>query len=151
MLELKPTSALSWTFTISQDGAPVGRLELTRIRGNGTFDVDGQPFEINRPGWFGPYVLSADGREVATARRSQLLPARFTITAPDRELQVASAGFLPKHARIIHGDVVMGSVRRQSIFRREVTVDVNEPTPTPLIIFLATVIILYWRQQSRSS
>lgn len=150
MLELKPTTPFSWKFIITEDGADAGVLDLKRVRGTGTFTFRDASFAIKRAGFFAPYTLNDEKHEIATGRRSKLVPPTFTITAQDRELRVVSAFFFPKQATIFHGDVAIGTMTRDSIFRRAVTVEYREATPPPLMIFAATMIILHWRRRSRS-
>ena len=50
-----------------------------------------------------------------------------------------------------YGDVVLATIRRTSLFRRRVTIAADAAAPLPLIFFCSTLLILFWRHQSRAS
>lgn len=151
MLELKPVGPLSWSFDITRDGVSVGALDLRRLKANGTLRLDGREFEIKRDGFPGPFVFSEQDHVLARARRKALLGPKYEITADDRTLLLASKGLLMRTAQVLHGDVVIATIRRTSLFRRQVRIESSANDALPLVLFAATLMILFWRQQSRSS
>ena len=152
MFELKPTRRLSWSFAITQDGAPVGMFDLKRVRAGGELVIADRAYHIRRKSVFSPYVLFDGERAVARAKRSTLLKPNYHVTAEDRQLEVVSRGFLMRTAQLVHGDVVLATFRRANFIRRDVRIEPGAATvPVELLVFAAAVLILFWRQQSRSS
>jgi hypothetical protein len=150
MYELKPTERLNWSFEILQDGRPAGSLALRLLKPSGTLQLDDKVYEIKREGLFGAYVFTTEGREVARAEKESLLRARYVLKAEDRELLVSAKGFLQRMAQVLHGDVVLATIHRTSLFRREVKIDIQPEAPAHLVMFATTLMLLFWRHQSRS-
>lgn len=151
MFELKPTGALSWSFDIARDGVHLGRLDLRRLKATGTLRLDAREFEIRRDGFPGPFVLSENGHQLASAERKALFGPKYLITAEDRQLMLASKGFLMRSAQVLHGDVVLATIRRTSLLRRQVRIEAQSADALPVVLFAATLMIFFWRQQARSS
>lgn len=151
MLELIPTGAFTWSYRIKEGGADVGVLTLSRIKSAGSLTMHGRQLDLKRASWFGSIDLVEADRTVAHAERKGFLRPNYLITAEDRQLAVVGTGFLPRAARIVHGDVVIANIRRPNLLRRTVTIDSISGAPAPLLIFCTAVIILHWRRAARAS
>jgi hypothetical protein len=149
MLELRPTEKFSWTFDITQDGAPIGVLALTRFRSKGTITLGNDSYAIARESVFGPFVLTHSDRMIARAERESLVPARYHIVADDRQLILKSRWF--RKAELLHGDVVIATMKRPNILFRVVQVETKQPLSTPVLILATAIMILLWRRRSRSN
>lgn len=152
MFELKPARRFSWSFRITRDAAPIGLLELARVRAGGTLTLEDHTYGIAREGLFGPLQLMDGERVIAQAHRKALFRARYQIIAEDRQLELIARGFLGRRAELRHGDVVLARIRRISLLTRDVRIDDGAGNiPLPVLMHCAAVLILYWRMQSRSS
>lgn len=151
MLELIPAGMFTWSYRIRADEADIGVLTLSRIKSAGSLTVQGRQFELRRASLFGPIDLVEASSVVARAERKALIRAKYLVTAQDRSLMVVGTGILPRAAEIVHGDVVIGNIRRPNLLRRKVTIETMHAAPVPLLVFCTAIIILYWRQVARSS
>ena len=147
--ELKRSSAIGWSFVILQGDEQIGTLDFKLLRSAGTLTLNGATYQITREGLFGAFIMSADGHQLARAENTALLRARYRVTAEDRQLRLAAKGFLQRSAEVFHGDVVMSTIGRASVFRRGVRVEDSAILPLPTVMFCAAVMILYWRRRSR--
>jgi hypothetical protein len=149
MLELRPTEKFSWSFNISQDGAPLGVLELTRFASKGSFTLGNEKYEVARERFMGPFLLKHGDRIAARAEREGLLAAKYDIVAEDRQLLLRSKWF--RKAELLHGDVVAARLERPNILSRTVRIEVINNISTPVIVFASAIMILLWRRRSRSN
>jgi hypothetical protein len=150
MIRISPRSRLSWSFDIAKAGTVIGSLDLARIKSGGSFSVDQQRFEFKRERLFGPLALLHDGRTVARAKRAAVLRPLYRIYADDRQLDLRGS-FMLRSAKLVHGDVVIATIRRPSFFRRILDIELQQNAPLPLVVFASTVMILFWRTASRSA
>jgi hypothetical protein len=151
MLELIPLSVFNWSYQIRDDGADIGVLALSRIKSAGSFTLHDRQLYLKRASLVGSIDLVEEGRTVAHAERKGFLRPHYLITAEDRQLAVVGTGFLPRAARIVHGDVVIGNIRRPNLLRRTVTIEAMSGAPVPLLVFCTAVVILHWRRAARAA
>jgi hypothetical protein len=151
MLELIPTGAFTWSYRIKEDGADVGVLTLARIKSAGSFSMHGRQLDLKRASLFGSIDLVEADRTVAHAERKGFVRPNYLVTAEDRQVAVVGTGFLPRAARIVHGDVVIANIRRPNLLRRGVTIDATSGAPAPLLVFCTALVILHWRAAARAS
>ena len=149
MIRLTPRGKFSWSFDITQSSTPIGSLDLARIKRNGSITIGAKSFEVRPERLFGSLALAANGRIIARARRAFAFRPTYRIQADDRELELRGSPLL-RNAVLAHGDVVVARLRRPSFFKRVLDIELAQNAPLPLLVFVSAVIILYWRQVSRS-
>jgi hypothetical protein len=150
MIRLTPRGRFSWSFDITQSNTPIGSLDLARLKRSGSFTIGAQSFELKPDGFLGPLALENSGRIIARAKRAFSFRTSYRVQADDHELELRG-GLLLHKAVLAHGDVVVARLRRPNFFRRVLEIELLQNAPLPLLVFVSAVIILYWRQASRSS
>jgi hypothetical protein len=150
-LRATPVRALSWDFRLADGDRDLGLLDLEVLRSRARFEVDDITYEIVREGLLaGRYALSCGGRTVAHCERTSLVPHESMVTGEDRRLSMRRVFGLRLLYRVLHGDREIGAIRRPSMFRRTIELELIDPTPLPLRLFLLTLAIFHMRQRARS-
>ncbi len=150
MTEAVPRSWFSRTIDFFEGGQPIAVLEHAVLRSSRI--VVGEDVYTIR--WRGvlrrSYVLEGETRLLAEATAT-LIPPRCEVMAGDRNLTLRGVGLARRTFRVFHGDLEIGTIRRRSLFRRDVAVDLPDSLPVPIRVFLAFLVYRFWRRRARAA
>lgn len=148
MLRGIPHSWISRNFRVVRDGVELTDVEVGWLLASATFQVDGTRYQVRREGWLHPaFVLQREGTPVARATRRRILPPSFDIRASDRQLTMRATSPFARTLRVFHGDRRIGSVTRQSPFRRVALIELPEDLSMPERVFLTHLAMVIWNRR----
>ena len=146
MLQLEPTRLFSWTFTVTEDGTPLGTLDISAWRERGTLTAAGQTFAILRKGFASSeFRLESGGTIVATATKPSVIRREFAITFSGRTLRLRPRSAWGRALALHEGDREVGEARRGAWSRR-VTATVPDTLPLSVRFFVLWLALLIWKR-----
>jgi len=151
-LRAEPVRWLGWEYRVHDGDAEIARLDLARLRGRARFASNGVEYEVAREGLLaGRYVLRANGRVIARTERASLVPNITAVIAEDRQLALRMSARLRLKFRVLHGDREIGRIHKPQPFRRTLALELTEPLPPHLRLFLLTVALFILRSRARAA
>jgi hypothetical protein len=129
-------------YDISQDGRHIARWQPSWWRSAGTFELDGQRYEIrgNALGT-GFRLIGPTGQSLASAQR--VGRKRWTVQAGDRTYQFRRASLWRGDQELLLGDQAVGSIRRPSVWRSLAVAELPG-MPAPVQVFVLCVVLAMW-------
>jgi hypothetical protein len=151
MLRSIPKGLFSWDCRLVDDGVEVALLDLSTLRDAAKFELEGRRWEIRREGMLtGDWLLETGGQVIARATKISAFRRSYEIVADNRRLELAPVGFARRAYRLRHGDIVIGGMAPDGLFRRSADVDFPEELQLATRIFLAFLVLVQWRRTARS-
>ena len=149
MLEAKKLGFWRNRFEINLDGRPVAQWEGSTWRTGGTFELEGQRFEVRGNLWGSTYgMATADGQRVATADR--VGRKRWTVDAAGRTYHFRRPSVWRHDQELLLGDQPVGSIKRTSIWRSDAVADLPG-LPLPVQLFVLAVVLSMWERQDAAA
>ncbi|HLA62951.1 MAG TPA: hypothetical protein VK610_00870, partial [Rhodothermales bacterium] len=84
MLVAIPAHWYSRSYTLEEDGTPVGTLTPSLLANKAALEIDGALYEAKRDGALGAFVLTQDGETVAAADKKGVIGGRFEVAVGGR-------------------------------------------------------------------
>lgn len=150
MLHARRTGVWRGSYEITADDRPVTTWTPRAVRSGGTFDLDGQHFDVHGGLWGGRFELvTKDGEPVAAAER--VGRKRWSVQADDRRFDFVRASVWSGEQALL--DVAgrqVGSIRRASRWRSDAAADLPG-MPLPVQVFALVAVLTTWEAQAASS
>ncbi len=150
--DAEPESLFSWRFGIREQGQEIATLVPSWILDRATFTWQGRTFRVGAQSLLHTgYVLSADGRTVATAERPTPFHHRFTIRSDGLTLVLERPRLFSR--RLIVTDASgreVGAIVPAGWFTRRCRLEFALEVPPPIRLFLFTL-VLFRRRRQRSA
>ena len=150
--DAEPESLFSWRFSVREQGHEITSLVPSWILDRATFAWQGQTCRIGAQSLLHTgYVLSADGRTVATAERPTPFHRGFTIRSDGltlllRPRRLFSRGFTVTDA----SGREVGAIMPAGWFTRRCRLEFALEVPPPLRLFMLAL-VLFLRRRQRSA
>lgn len=142
MLQARRPSVWRNRYEISADGGMVATWEPSLWRSGGSFALDGQIYQVRGNTWGTRYtLLDADGTTVAGAER--VGRKQWTVQAGGRAYHFRRTSIWGNEQELHSDGQRVGSVRRNSAWRSDVTADLPG-LPLPVQLFVLGVVITMW-------
>jgi hypothetical protein len=149
MLHAKRTGLWRNSYEISLDGRPVTVWDGGTWRTGGTFELEGQRFEIRGNLWGSTYGMATeDGRRIASADR--VGRKRWTVTADGRTYHFQRASIWRSDQELVFDGRPVGSIRRPSVWRNEAVAELPG-LPLPVQLFVLVVVLTMWNAQAAAA
>ena len=148
-LEGEPLHWFSHDYRVRRNGEELTLIDLA-FRSRGEFVLQGERYDFRREHLLArSYILEQDGRVVARAERTSLIPSRYRITVTDRQLTLKPR--MPGQTWLVqHGDRTIGEVRRRQLFSRAFIAEFREPLTLVAEVFVLAVVVVRWRARARA-
>jgi hypothetical protein len=151
MLTVVAKNWFSWKFTLTAADRAVADINLSSWRERGGLQVDGRAYRVYRDGMMGPFILAADGVEIARADKPSAFRRAFVVRHDGRELELRAANALRRRFQLLERGVEIGTIDPQSIWTRSADVEFRVPLPEPLQAFIVWLTLLLWKRESDSA
>jgi hypothetical protein len=152
LIQAKPRHLFSWCFELFADRASPTTLELSWIRGRGSFRWDGRFYRMDREALLlGDFFLMNGDVVVAKADKPSALFRRFDITAAGREMTLVAESPLTRRFRLTENGRTIGTIRPNHAFTRKCTIDLPDDIETPVQVFIFWLVVLMWRRAAGSN
>lgn len=145
------TRAGFWTsrYEVRDGDRPVTTWDARVWRSGGDFTLDGRRYAVRSNTWGNRYTMTGDGGTiVATADR--VGHKRWTVEAGGQTYRFQRASFWSGEQELHNAAGRVGSVRRTSVWRGDVAVDLPG-LPLPVQIFAMGVVISLWDAQAAAA
>ncbi|MFN2494646.1 MAG: hypothetical protein ABR608_01885 [Pseudonocardiaceae bacterium] len=145
MLQAKKVGFWKNRYEITADGRVLATWAPSIWKTGGTFELDGQRYEIRGNMWGSKYgMVTEDGAAVASADR--VGRKRWTVQAGGRVYEFQRASIW-RQEEILHSEgSQVGSIKRISMWRGDAMADLPG-LPVPVQIFVLAVVLTMWDQQ----
>ena len=118
-------------------------------RRGGEFELDGQHFHIRSNAWGNKYTMVDDaGTVLASADR--VGRKRWTVEAAGQTYQFRRKSFWGDEEELVLGDTRVGSVRKTSVWRGDITAELPG-LATALQLFVLGVVISMWNARAATA
>jgi hypothetical protein len=151
MLTVAAKNWFSWKFTLAAGTRAVADIDISSWRERGGLQVDGRAYRVYRDGMMGPFILAADGVEIARAEKPSAFRRAFVVRHDGRELELRAANALQRRFRLLERGAEIGTIEPQSVFTRSADVDFRVPLPEPLQAFIVWLTLLLWKREAESA
>jgi hypothetical protein len=129
-------------YDIREDGRPVASWEPSWWKSGGTFDLDGQRYEVRSNALGTRYeLIGPTGHTLASALR--VGRKRWTVEADNRTYEFRRASFWRQDQELMLGDQAVGSIRPLSIWRGSAVAELPG-LPVPVQVFVVCVVLAMW-------
>jgi hypothetical protein len=148
MLQLEPTRLFGWSFTVAEDGQPLGTIDITAWRERGTLTTAaGQTFAIIRKGFVSSdFRLESGGTLVATATKPSVFRREFTVTFSGRTLRLRPRSAWGRALSLEEGEREVGGVAPRRLWSRRATAALPDTLPLPVRLFVLWLAVLVWKR-----
>src|SRR3954471_15113532 len=149
MLTAEKPSLWRSRYDVGVDGRHITRWEPSWWRSGGTFELDGQRYEVRGNAARSRFELIAStGRPLASAQR--VGRKRWTVQAGDRTYQFRRASIWRGDQELLLGDQAVGSIRRVSMWRSSAVAELPG-MPEPIQVFVLGVVLAMWDAQAAAA
>ena len=129
-------------YRVTDQGREITTWDSSTWRSGGEFMLDGRRFQVRSNGWGNKYTMTDDfGAVLAVAGR--VGRKRWTVEADGQTYHFRRKGFWGNEEELLRGDTVVGSVRRTSVWRGDVAVELPG-LPQAVQVFVLGVVISMW-------
>lgn len=151
MLTVAAKSWFSWKFTLAAGDRAVAEIHISSWRERGGLQVNGRAYRVYRDGLMGPFILEADGVEVARAEKPSAFYRTFLVRHQGRELELRAVSALRRRFQLFEGGAEIGTIDPRSVWTRSADVEFRAPLPEPLQAFIVWLTLLLWKRESDSA
>jgi hypothetical protein len=148
MLTVAAKHWYSWEFTLAAGDRVVADIDISSWRERGQLQVGGQTYRVHRDGMMGPFILDADGVEVARAEKPSAFYRAFVLRHEGRELELRAVSSLRRQFRLLDGGAEVGVIDPHSVWTRSADVEFRIPLPDALQAFIVWLTLLLWKRES---
>ena len=148
MLTVAPKHWYSWEFTLAAGDRVVADIDISSWRERGRLQVNGRAYRVYRDGMMGPFILDADGVEVARAAKPSAFHRAFVLRHEGRELELRAANALRRQFLLLDGGTEVGVIDPQSVWTRSADVEFRIPLPEAVQAFIVWLTLLLWKRES---
>lgn len=149
MLTGRPKTAATWSYTMTEDGQTVGRVEVSSFRDQGEIEVDGTTYDVRRSApLVGSFVLREGEATRAQAERTPGGSDRIVVDGRTFELRILDPVRLDRVLEE-HGQPI-GSLRHDGTLNRPVEADLPRELAPELRLFVIWIALLTWKQNPDS-
>jgi hypothetical protein len=139
MITAKRASVWSARYEVAVDGRPVGSWRGSSWRSGGEFQLDGRRYRVSGNTWGNRFTMvDGDGAVIAAADR--VGRKRWTVEAGGETYEFRRASLWTGEQELHVGGRRMGSVRRPSGWRTDLTAELPG-LPLPVQLFVVGVVM----------
>jgi hypothetical protein len=136
-------------YEISVDGRTVATWDNALWKSGGSFELAGRQYQVRGNAWGNRYsMVDAEDTVVASADRAGR--KRWTVEAAGQTYHFQRASLWSNEQELHVAGRRVGSVKRPSLWRGDVTADLPG-LPLPVQIFVIGVVITVWNQQAAAA
>jgi hypothetical protein len=149
MLQARRTSMWRNRYQISLDGRPVTTWDGAMWRTGGSFELEGQRFEVRSNVWGSRFGMATDdGRPYATADR--VGRKRWTVTADGRSYEFRRPSMWRSDQELLLDGEPAGHIRKISLWRNDAEADLPG-LPLAVQLFVLVVVLTTWETQGAAA
>jgi hypothetical protein len=143
MLEIAADHWYAWDFTVTRDGQPITRLEMSTWRERCGFVLDGARYETASAGFLsGEYTLQGPDGPLATALKQGAGSAPFVVHVGSRTLTVERRSWLKWGVDVSERGVPVGSIAPTSTWSRDATAELPDDLPLAVQLFVICLALI---------
>ena len=147
MLEAKPTGLFSQDFGIEAEGRQIALLDVAFWKEAGAISIEGRPYKLYRENLIsGAFVLEEEGRAVARASKPSAFHAHFDLELQTGRYSLKRDSAFRKSFSVLHGEIVIGSIRPSGVFTRRALIDLPEGWSIPAQVFVFWLALVIWNR-----
>lgn len=148
-MEAHKISVWKSQYRVTDGGREITTWNSSTWKSGGEFLLDGQRFQVRSNAWGNKYTMTDDlGTVVASADR--VGRKRWSVEAGGQAYHFRRKSMWTSEEELVLGDTRVGSVRKTSVWRGDV--DVELPTLSrPLQLFVLGVVISMWEAQAAAA
>ena len=151
-MEAEPTGWASWNTLIKSDGFPITELKVSAWKNRGSFQLDGLGFTIEPQGfWLQNAVLKRGGAVVARAEKPALLRRHFVVTSAGHRMELESRSWTGREYALLMGNQEVGTISREGMMGRKVTLRFPDDVPEVLQVFLAYIVLCQAKREAAAT
>lgn len=150
MLAAIPAHWYSRTFTLEDDGVPVGTLTPSLLSTKAALEIDGVLYEASREGPLGAFVLTLDGETVAAADKKGIMGGRFEVAVGGRIVAFDRQGWTGRRYHLLREGVTLGRIERR-VFSRRIEADLPMDLPLHERAFLLWLAYMMWQREQAAA
>jgi hypothetical protein len=136
-------------YEISVDGQPLATWDGSMWKLGGTFELDGERYEVRGNLWGSKYGMATEGGDVV-ASADRVGRKRWTVEAGGQTYQFQRASIW-RHEQELHADGRrIGSIKQTSVWRGDAVAELPG-LPLPVQIFVLVVVLTMWDQESTAA
>lgn len=151
MLELAPKSWLSWDFDVLENGETVAEVDISAWRERAEIMVQGKPHRVYRDGMTGPFLLEADGEEIARAVKDSAFTSSFTVEHAGREYALRKVSWWGGTFALIEGDRELGRMFSVAFFSHRGQAEFPKTMPLAVRVFLTWLVMIMWKRETEAA
>jgi hypothetical protein len=152
VLEAEPTGWASWNALIKSNGAPVTELSISAWKSRGSFSLNGQEFTIEPRGfWLHNAVLQRGGTIIAKAEKPALMRRHWVLSSAGHRLDLESRSWTGRDYVLSLGGREVGSIKRQGITGRKISLQFPDEVPEVLQIFLTYIVLCQAKREASAA
>ena len=149
ILEAEPKGWASWNARITSDGTDLTELKISTWKSRGSFHLDGQDFAIEPEGfWLHNAVLKQGSTVIARAQRPAVMARRWTITSAGHRMELESRSWTGREYVLVLGKQEVGTVKKEGIMGRRITLDFPDEVPAVLQVFLTYIVLCQAKREA---
>jgi hypothetical protein len=148
MLTATPKHWYSWEFTLAAGDRVVADIDISSWRERGGLQINGRSYRVHRDGMMGPFIVDADGVEIARAEKPSAFYRAFVVRHDGRELELRAAHALRRQFVVLDGDTEVGAIDPQSLWTRSANVNFRIPLPDAVQAFIVWLTLLLWKREA---
>jgi hypothetical protein len=148
MFEIVADHWYAWDFTVTRDGQPLTRLEMSAWRERGGFVVDGVHYGTSSAGFLsGEFTLEGPEGALATAHKPSPLRAQIVLHVAGRTLSIERRSGLKRDIDIEERGVTVGNVIAKSAWSRDAAVVLPDDLTLPVQLFVLWLALLLLKRE----
>ena len=152
VLRTEPLGWASYGARILDGGKELARLEITWLKGRGTFRLHNETFAIEPKGFFLSHaVLEKGSTALAKAHKPSAFRRRFEVTSAGHEFVLESQSWTGREYALFHGDQEVGWIKREGWTGRKLDLEFPDDMPVFLQIFLAYIVLAQMRREAAAA
>ena len=152
VLQAEPTSWASFGARILDGERQLTELRITAFKGRGSFELDGDLFEIQPHGFIGSNAtLKKGGSVIARVTKPSFLKRRFEISSAGHHLRLESTGWLGKDYLLYLGSQEVGRIRREGFTGRKLRLEFPDEVPVFVQVLLAYVVLSQAKREAAAA
>ena len=151
MLYAEPHSAISWDFTVYDDGVSVAEIDLAWVRERAVVTIKEVDCDVYREGVGGAFVLAVDGYVLMRAEKTGVFSSAFDITYDEQAFHLKKRSVFSRAYDLFQADNVVGTITPRGVFTRRMDADLPEDLPLAVRVFILWLVIVLWKRAASAS
>lgn len=151
MLRAVPKGCFSSKYIVSENDTIVASVDFSAWKEAAELTINSSVYRVYRDSLMGPFLLEGGGSVLARAEKPSAFYRTLVVQHFDKQYKLEATSAWSRKFILSEGEVEIGSVYDQGVFKRTALADLPEAIPLAVRMFMLWLVMVLWRRSDSST